>query len=511
MKRYVIAVDIGTTSTKSVLFTLTGERVTQHLIGYPLNTPVPQAAEQDPDAIYQAILQSVKWLTTAINPSEILCLSFSTAMHSLIAVDREGKLLTQSITWADNRSAQWANHLKQDPFGHALYHRTGTPIHPMSPLVKLIWLRNEHPELFERSAKFISIKEYILYRLFQQYIVDYSIAAATGLLNLKELSWDPEALKIAGITEDRLSKLVPTTHVVSGMNQTVAKEMGILANTPIVVGASDGVLANLSVGAIVPGVVAVSLGTSGAIRAVIDRPQTDVQERLFCYPLTEAYWVIGGAVNNGGIILRWLLNCLGTEEIAIAQQTGQDPYDLSIDLAQTVSPGAEGLIFYPYLAGERSPLWNPNASGSFMGLTLRHTKAHLIRAVLEGIIFNLYLVGRALQEKTGQITTIQATGGLMSSPFFRQLLADVFQCEIQVPETYESAGLGAAVLGLYALGYLSDLKAVSQMIGPTSHHRPLPENTVRYQKILPIYTEILEGLQSQYANLSALATTLQEI
>lgn len=509
---YAIGVDIGTTSTKAVLFTEKGEQVCQYFIEYPLSTPATGVAEQDPEEIFAAVVKSVNSVVknSAINPAEILCLSFSAAMHSLIAIDNNNKLLTKSITWADNRSAKQANLLKQQEKGRAIYRRTGTPIHAMSPLVKLIWLRNEQPELFNKSAKFISIKEYVFYRLFQQYIVDYSIASATGLMNLQALAWDKEALKIAEITEQHLSQLVPTTHIVSDINPAIAAKMGIPANTPIVVGASDGALSNLSVGAISPGIVAVTLGTSGAIRAVIDRPQTDPKERLFCYALTENYWVIGGTVNSSGIILRWIRDNLGANEVAIAQQEGQDPYDLLINLAQTVPPGAEGLIFHPYLAGERSPLWNANASGSFVGMTLRHTRAHLIRAMLEGIVFNLYLVAGALQEEIGEFKTVKATGGLMKNNFFRQLLADVFQCEINVLDSYESGSLGAAVLGLYALGKIPDLNAVYEMLGQSSQYRPIPENVKVYQKIIPVYTRILQQLQGEYDRLAVMATQLSD-
>ncbi len=206
--RYVIGIDIGTTSTKAVLFTEKGDTVCSYAVGYPLCKPTTDAAEQDPEEIFSAVITTVRKViaNSAIAPTQLICLSFSSAMHSLIAVDAEGKLLSRSITWADNRSAKWAEKIKQEWHGREIYLRTGTPIHPMSPFVKLVWLRNEHPELFKRAAKFISIKEYVLYRLFQQYVVDYSIASATGLLNLRELDWDREALENAGNTAARVSE-----------------------------------------------------------------------------------------------------------------------------------------------------------------------------------------------------------------------------------------------------------------------------------------------------------------
>jgi gluconokinase len=252
--RYAIGVDIGITSTKAVLFTEKGLTVCKYAIGYPLSAPTQGAAEQNPEEIFSAVVATIKKVmaNSSIDPAQLSCLSFSSAMHSLILVDSEGKLLSQSMTWADNRSAKWVQKIKQEQHGHEIYLRTGTPIHPMSPFVKLVWLRHEHPELFERAAKFISIKEYVFYRFFQQYIVDYSIASATGLLNLQKLDWDREALEIAGITPAKLSTLVPTTHILKPIPAQWTRSLGILADTPTVIGANDGVLSNLGVGAITP-------------------------------------------------------------------------------------------------------------------------------------------------------------------------------------------------------------------------------------------------------------------
>jgi gluconokinase len=509
-QRYIIGIDIGTTSTKAVLFTAKGNTVCSYAVGYSLYTPTNGAAEQDPGEIFSAVITTVRKViaNSQIEPTQLIGLSFSAAMHSLIAVDAEGKLLSKSITWADNRSARWAERIKQEQHGHEIYLRTGTPIHSMSPFVKLVWLRNEHPEIFEKTAKFISIKEYVFYQFFQQYVVDYSIASATGLLNLQELDWDREALDIAGITVAKLSELVPTTHILKPIHAQLAQAMGIPADTPTVIGANDGVLSNLGVGAIKPGIVAITVGTSGAVRAMVERPMTDSQERLFCYALTEKQWLVGGAVNNGGIALRWVRDQLTDTEVRAAQRLGKDPYDLITMLAETVPPGSGGLIFHPYLMGERSPIWDANARGSFFGLSLNHTKAHLVRAVLEGIVFNLSLVLQALEDFTGKAERIQATGGFARSQLWRQMMADVLEREVTVPEQYESSCLGAAVLGLYALHEISSLNIVSEMIGETYRHQPIAANAATYKKILPIYTRLLQRFQGEYESIAKLQAEL---
>ncbi|WP_026583924.1 gluconokinase [Bacillus sp. J33] len=502
--KYVIGTDIGTTSTKSVLFDHKGQVLGKYTIGYPLHTPNPSTAEQDPDEIFQAVLGTIKGCIkeAGIKAEEVTCVSFSSAMHSVIAVDAEGLPLTNSITWADNRSAKWADKIKQDMNGHEIYLRTGTPIHPMSPLSKILWLKNEQQDLFNRALKFISIKEYVFYKLFGEYIVDYSIASATGMFNLEKLDWDEGALEVAGISADKLSRPVPTTFSLKGMKEEYCRLMGLDAGIPFIAGASDGVLSNLGVNAIDPGVVAVTIGTSGAIRAVTDKPVTDPKGRIFCYALTEKHWVIGGPVNNGGMLFRWVRDEFAASEVETAKRLGIDPYDVLTKIASGVSPGSDGLIFHPYMTGERAPLWNANARGSFFGLSLHHKKEHMIRSVLEGVIYNLYTVLLALEELTGEPKRIQATGGFARSELWRQMMADIFNQEVVVPESYESSCLGAAILGLYALGEVEDLDVVSEMVGATYIHQPREENASVYRELLPIYIRLSRLFENEYESIA---------
>lgn len=502
---FAVGVDIGTTSTKAVVFGENGQVVAQHSVQYPLLTPTPTAAEQDPEEIYAAVVTAIGGAVkaAAVAPQRVLCVAFSAAMHSLIAMDSAGRPLTRSITWADGRSTPWAEKIKRELNGHEIYLRTGTPIHPMAPLAKLLWLRETQPELFVRTQRFISIKEYVFYRLFKRYRVDWSIASASGLFNLKKLDWDHEALQVTGVTPAQLSTLVPTTYQVQGLDPEVAAIMGLAPETPFVVGANDGVLSNLGVNAIAPGVVAATIGTSGAIRTVVDRPITDPQGRVFCYALTDRHWVIGGPVNNGGITFRWVRDELAAAEVETAKRLGLDPYEVLSRMAERVRPGSDGLLFHPYLAGERAPLWNANARGSFFGLAMHHHKEHMVRAVLEGVIYNLYSVLLALEELMGSPTRIQATGGFARSFLWRQMMADIFNREVHIPESFESSCLGAVVLGLYALGRVDSLDVVAGMVGSSHQHFPNPEAAQQYAKLLPIFLSIPRKLQEEYAQIAA--------
>ncbi len=498
--KYMMGVDIGTTSTKAVLFSKEGKILTQSAAGYPLNSPSPSVAEQHPDDIVKAVNQVIREIMDKkiIQPEELGFISFSSAMHSLIAVDSTGNPLTESITWADSRSEPYAEKIKKEHNGHEIYLRTGTPIHPMSPLSKIFWLKHDKPDLFKQTAKFIGIKEYVFYKLFNEYVVDYSIASATGMFHLENLAWDEEALNLLGISNDQLSAPVPTTHSMNTLQEKTADSLGLNKETPFIIGASDGVLSNLGVNAIEPGVVALTIGTSGAIRTVNNKPRTDPKGRTFCYALTEDHWVIGGPVNNGGMILRWLKEQLGEKEQRIADETGADPYDLITQKAENIPAGSDGLIFHPYFSGERAPLWNANARGSFFGFALNHTREHMIRAVMEGVMFNLYSVMLALQELIGMPKSIQATGGFARSELWRQIMADIFNQKVMVPESFESSCLGAAVLGLYALGEVDSLSVVKEMVGETHSHIPQQENVPVYEDLMGIYLSISRKMTEDY-------------
>lgn len=500
-----VGVDIGTTSVKAVVFDAAGRVLAHHTGGYALHTPAPLIAEQDPEEICAATLAAIAHAVarSGATPGDVAVVSFSAAMHSLIAVDGDGRPLTASITWADNRSAASADRIRREHDGQSIYRRTGTPIHPMSPLAKLHWLRHEWPEMFARAARFIGIKEYIFFRLFRCYLVDYSIASATGLFNLQRLDWDEGALRVAGITAERLSTPVPITHRVTGLAADVAESMGLGRDTTFIVGANDGALSNLGVGAVRKGEVAVTIGTSGAVRAVVDKPLTDPAQRTFCYLLTEKHWVVGGSINNGGIVFRWLRDELAAAETETAKRLGVDPYDVLTRIAARVPPGSAGLIFHPFLAGERAPWWNPRLRGSFFGLGMHHHKEHMVRAVLEGVIFSLYSILGPVESLVGPTTTIKATGGFARSGLWRQMLADVFDREVVVPESFESSCLGAAALGMLAVGAIPSLEAVSGMVGAISHHAPLAANVATYDRLKPIFMSLPAKLHEEY---DALAT-----
>lgn len=500
-----VGVDIGTTSTKTIAYDLDGNILADEAREYPLRSPGPGRAEQDPDEILEAVLDSLAGVVAAVQEragGEISCVSFSAAMHSLLALDEDGNPLTAAMTYADNRAVEQAARVRDNPDGPDVHRRTGTPVHPMSPLSKLLWFKEEDAGTFEAAVRWVSVKEYVFFRLFGEYVVDYSIASATGLFNLVELDWDEGVLEMLGLPCEKLSKPVPTTHVMEGVNEEYEGRLGLDTSTPFVVGANDGVLANIGVGAVNPGVVACSIGTSGAMRVVVDEPRVDEGLRLFCYALTEDLWVVGGPINNGGVALQWALDELFPGIKEEAEEKGRDPYEWAGELAGEVSAGSDGLVFLPYLTGERAPYWNPDSRAVFFGLTLQHGREHLIRAVLEGVIYQLRAVARSLEAVVGEPREIRATGGFARSGLWRQIMADVFGREISFPESYESSCWGAALLGMKALGAIDSLDVADEMTEVSHRQTPRQENLHTYEELTGIFSRLYERLEPEFTEIS---------
>ena len=502
--KYIVGIDIGTSSTKAVAFDTEGRQLARSAKGYPLNAPVPGAAEQDADQIVQAATQTVAEVVAKLAADQLLGLSFSAAMHTLLLLDDNHQPLLPLLTWADSRSDRTVPSVRaQDP---DLYERTSLPIHPMSPVVKLAWLSQQEPELCERAARIVSIKEYVLHRWCDEWVVDLSIASTTGFLNLRSRDWDEGALKVAQIKPTQLSRIVPTTYQLA-LQADYAQRMNIPVGTPVVVGASDGVLANLGVGAIARGTAAITLGTSGAVRQVVETPATESKAQLFCYALSADRWVMGGAVNNGGFTLQWTRDSLvpysvpPDEACEMNVEPSHSTYERLTEMARAIAPGSEGLIFHPHLLGERAPLWNAQARANFFGLGRNHGQAHLVRAVMEGVLYNMHTVFSSLELAGGEVETLRASGGFALSDLWQQILADIFDRQILVPKVIESSAFGAAVVALVALGEWSQLEDVEENVAIAHIRSPIPENVKQYQKILPIYSDLLADLKQHYESL----------
>ena len=463
--KQVLGVDIGTSSLKAAIITETGELVDLEENGYP--SPSGSAdgiTEQDPEIIFSTLFETVrKLLDRNIKPAGI---AFSSAMHSLMAVDSSGNPITPLMTWADIRSSDIAKDLRTSGQGLELFRKSGAPMHSMLPLTKVMWLKNNMPDVFLEADKFIGIKEYVLRRLGADYFIDHSTAGGTGFFTLADRSWDPETLALAGIEHHQLPELVSTTKIIKD------NSFGI----PIVCGAADGCLANLGEGVINAEKAVITVGTSGAIRTTFNRPVLDPQGRLFCYPLDEKLHVTGGPVNNGGVVVEWFRDKYG--------QLASD------NELEKVEAGIHDLIFLPFVLGERAPFWDPDLRESFHGRKNEHTIVHLHKAVLEGVIFNLKMVFGLLEECTGKFETIRAGGGFFRTKFNKQLISDIFGRQIEFRHGHSSV-IGAGLLGLKALGIVGQYP---EPVAESEIFIPDTERTRAYDKAYMNYRQYIDTL-----------------
>jgi gluconokinase len=482
-----VGIDIGTTSVKTLAIDDCGQEIGRGSYNLEMIHDEEGAAEQDPDAVYHAVLMALSALAPQIKSKEytIRQVGFSSAMHSLFLVSKDGKPISRAMTWMDNRAKKYAQELWMSEEGKFIYTRTGTPIHPMSPLAKIIWMRKEHSVLFGKADRFVSLKEWIWYQWFQEWEIDASMASATGLYNLEKQEWDHQALTCAGVTSEQLSNVVLTTYIRKGIQNQQMLDLGFDSDTIFNIGASDGVLANLGLGAVRKDVMAITIGTSCALRMGSSKPITDINTRSFCYVLDQKKFIVGGPSNSGGIVVERLYQqILGGHNQDLAQMLEQ---------AGKVEP-AEELICLPYMAGERAPLWNADAKAAWIGLQLHHTHAHVLRAAVEGILFNAYWIASHLFEEVGKPAKLVASGGLLQVPWVRQVLAHIFNIPVEYREEGDASTMGAMVLAEVAAGH-RDWNFPLQTNGEIDLALPDENEHIQYQKKFKNFRHYVRALE----------------
>lgn len=448
MTQYVIGVDIGTGSTKALAVNFSGQVISSSQAHYQTVSPQFGHYEQAPELVWQAFIKAISRLTSEIQSSPAAVI-LSSAMHSVIPVDKHGVPLHNMIIWADNRSADIAGRIKKSAAGEMLYEQTGTPIHAMSPLCKIVWLKENNSIVFKQTHKFISIKEFIWHKLFGTYEIDHSIASATGLMDIENCTWSANALDMAGISAEQVSTLVSTNFKQDSADIASCKLLGIPPSTPFIAGASDGCLANLGSFATGPGIAALTIGTSGAVRVASQKPVQNFKAMTFNYRLDDETFICGGPSNNGGAALKWYAEIFLQKPLLDTSD-----YDNLLGTLSQTAPGADGLIFLPYLFGERAPVWNSEASGVFFGIKSRHNQSHFTRAVVEGISMALYDIADNMINGGLPISQVNVSGGFVRSSAWLQILANIFNKKICLINADDASATGAAYLGLKTLNII---------------------------------------------------------
>ncbi|MGZ3853043.1 MAG: gluconokinase, partial [Flavisolibacter sp.] len=364
----IITIEIGTGAITVTAFDMDGNLIGCSKGSYPTFHARPDFSEQDPEQIFITMLYILKnFLNEKIHSKryKVVSICFSSAMHSVLPIDRSGVPLGNAMVWSDNRAKKEANDLKNAELGKTLYKATGTPIHAMSPLNKITWLKNNEKARFAATSKFLSIKTYIIQQLTGEYIIDHSVASATGMLNIYTLQWDNNALQYAGISKDNLAEVVPVSYCPKSLKKEYQTSLGLHDTVKIIVGSSDGCMATLGAGVWNDGKATITMEESGAVRVVGKEVLQDEKQRIFNYVLTEGTYISGGPTNNAGSAFEWYAKQFGDFKKAFDLE---DCMENLISEATKVTAGSLGLIFLPYLQGERAPIWNANARGVYFGL-----------------------------------------------------------------------------------------------------------------------------------------------
>jgi gluconokinase len=492
-KETLIALDVGTTSVKGLLCDTEGVVLDSFAASYPTYYPDSLSVEQDAQEVFGAVVEVVKSLMArgGVEPSSVAGLVFAGILHSMVPVDSDGNALGRALIWADKRAIGQSERIAGELDVEEVKGRTGCTLHPMYYLPRLLWFRERARDIAMRTHKFVSIKEYILHRLFGRFVVDRSIASGTGLWNMHTLDWDEDLLRAAGVDRGRLSDVVETTHLFRGLGPEWAAAIGLLEGTPCIVGGADGPLAHLGSVGLADDSMSMTIGTGAALRLKTARPAVPAGMEGWCYYMAEGTWLLGGVIQDAGIVLKWFCDTF--------LRTGDEvkDYELLNSYAAEVDPGAGGIVFFPFLGGERCPHENPRVRGSLLGLSFNHSLKHMARALMEGISYRLFSVYRMLA--AGGELDLVVTGGVLKSPVWLQIISDFFGRSLWLPDAREGSAWGAILIGLRALGVIPNLEGVSRFVGRRGKITPNEENHRVYEVVFRTYERAYGGVTNFFS------------
>lgn len=498
---YLIGLDVGTTGVKALLVNAEGGVKASATTEYPMFTPQPLWAEQNPADWWAASVTSIqRVLKNGEVPAEdVAGIGLTGQMHGLVLLDAHGEVLRPCIMWNDQRTAAQCAAITRAVGEKRVLELTGNPVLPGFTAPKIVWVREHEPEVYDQIAKALLPKDYVRYRLTQGFFSEVSGASGTSMFDVGQRRWSDEMLEALEVPCEWLPEVTESPEVSASVSAHAAKETGLLEGTPVAGGGGDQAAQAVGTGIVTEGLVSATLGTSGVVFAASDEYRVEPEGRLhaFCHAVPGMWHLMGVMLSAAGSF-RWYRDTLGDLERARVSDSGRDAYDLLTEAAAEVPPGCEGLLFLPYLSGERTPYPDPNARGVFFGLTLRHQKAHMTRAVLEGVTFGLRDSLELMRALGLSFDEVRASGGGARSPLWRQILADVFATEIATVNVTEGAAYGAALLAGVGAGVYSNVaEACQQAIRWTDRVTPGPAVPV-YEDFYPRYRALYPALKSEF-------------
>ncbi len=504
---YLLGIDVGTSGAKTLLISADGQVVASAIEEYPLSTPHPLWAEQDPTDWWRSTVGSIAAVLarSGVDPREIAGLGLTGQMHGLVALDVQGKVLRPCIMWNDQRTGAQCAEIMQTVGRERFLRLTGNVALPGFTAPKVLWVRENEPDIYRRIARVLLPKDYVRYRLTGDLATEVSDASGTVLFDVAHRRWSGEVLQALDIPADWLPASYESPAVTGSLSASAARETGLRAGLPVVGGGGDQAAQAVGSGIVEEGIISVTVGTSGVVFASTDAMVLDPQGRLhsFCHAVPGTWHVMGVVLSAGGS-LRWLRDTVACPEREVGRLSGLDPYEVMTAEAARVAPGSEGLLFLPYLTGERIPYADPNARGAFVGITLRHDKAALVRSVLEGVSYGLRDSLELLRELRIPIRQVRASGGGARSALWRQIMADIFATELVTINITEGAAYGAALLaGVGAGVYKSVLEATAATIRVVDRTEPIAANASTYEGYYEQYHALYGQLKPTFDAIAA--------
>jgi gluconokinase len=497
---WFLGIDLGTGSCKSVVVSEAGRVLGFGLGEYPSSSVDLRWTDQNPQAVLEGMIRAVRSAIeqSGMNPLSCQALSIDSALHTLIAVDRKGEPLTGILTWADDRGSLQAQAVSASSLAKELYQNSGCPPSNIYPLYKMLWLREEQPETFRQAGGFLTLKEYILQKVTGLRLQDYCLAAGSAIMNTNSLDWDPLALELIGIDPAYLAPLADPKTTIRGINPELAKILGIPADTLVVLGSSDAFNSTLGAGAVGLGQATCMVGTSGAFRTLVPQPILDEKARTWCYAVDRQHWLVGGAINNGGLSLSWLRDLIRS-----AAPVGEQlSFEKLVDFAAASPAGSRGLVCLPFFTGERSPNWNANARAMFFGLTLQHDIRHLSRGLLEGVAYRLRSISEILSDLTGGIGEVHASGGFAHSGLWPQIISSVMGRDLLIPEWLETSSYGAALWAMLGAGEFSSIEEAAGHVRISNRIQPVLADKSLYDRLYQIYQELYRQVEGSFTEIA---------
>jgi xylulokinase len=505
---YLLGIDIGTSGTKVLAIDETGAVVASALAEYPLLTPRPQWAEQHPADWWSATCDCVREILEKIPAEEVAGVGLSGQMHGLVMLDEKQEVLRPAILWCDQRTQTQCDFITETVGASTLVEETCNPVLTGFTAPKIVWVRDNEPQIFRRAHMHLLPKDYIRFMLTGEFATEVSDASGTSLLNVPQRQWSTRVLDKLEIPLEHLPRVYESQEVCGVISKSGAAATGLKEGTPVVGGGGDQAAGAIGNGIVQSGIISVTTGTSGVVFAFADEPVVDPALRVhtFCHAVPNKWHVMGVMLSAGGS-LRWYRDTVAQSEVQVAQTLGVDPYEIITREADRAPLGAEGLLFLPYLTGERTPHPDPTARGAFIGLTVRHTKAHLARAVLEGVSFGLRDSLEILKNMNVSIGSVRASGGGARSDIWRQMQADIFGYPLTTMTADEGPALGVALLaGVGAGVYKNVEEACSTAVKITGTTSTQPEQVTAYAKYYEVYRALYPALKGQFEELGKLVS-----